>query len=200
LERRLEQEFAGDFEVCVNLNPSASAITVNNLPCNYNWAEEPVELTPTGRIKKRKEPPKRCTKACRHYTPVGMKVSNTTPYTPTEIRDKEMESLGVWLSSTPFDRIAEQDRKNLLDASQLESAPVGKHLCAGILKKSKEITNKNGEKMAFLSILAVNDYVDITCFADTWEKYKKVFQPGELGLYAVTKNARGLVLNAFVPI
>jgi DNA polymerase-3 subunit alpha len=200
LEVKLEAEFDGSFEVCKNMDRSVSIGTVNNLPCTYDWAHEPVEFTPTGKAKRRKDPPKRCTKGCRNYDPVGMHLPSIEPYTDEEVRNREIELLGVWLSSTPFDVIADEDRKGLLDAEQLERAPNGGHITVGIVKKIKPIVTKTGQSMAFLSVLAQTSDVDVTVFSDNWAKYRPILKVGAMGLYYVVKNNRGLVVQSYVPI
>src|SRR5690606_33148359 len=102
LEAKMEwKEGVGD--KCAFWNPNR--IGPNGLPCEFDWENEPLQIGSRGQPLKPKPIPKRCTKACRNFTPRTFEPGNLPPMTEKEIQQREVELLGIYLSSTPFDAI-----------------------------------------------------------------------------------------------
>jgi DNA polymerase-3 subunit alpha len=204
LEVFLEIEAEGEDTRCINKDPASVSST--DFICHFDWDSEPVEFTAKGKAKQRKPPPKRCTIGCRHYDPRGLPTDQIEPYTPAEIREKEMEHLGVWLSSTPFDRIPEEfwnestSGLRLYPGSQVSVAPNGTYMIAGIPQMVKPHRDRMGNQMAFIEILAKDDVISMAVFSSEWPKLKNQIGVGKLGLYSVHKKDRRLSFKAFHPI
>lgn len=161
------------------------------LPCKYDWNNEPVELTKTGKPKKRKPVPKRCTKACRNYRPSDKPdFSVEDPYTEEDIRDMEMKYLGVWLSSTPFDRLDPNDLQMCLKASELDDAPAGDHLVAAMVKKVTERIDSNGNQYAWLGLYAQDGDLDLPMWNQAWKKFGRSIVPGKLYVTIIRKTIK----------
>lgn len=173
----------------------------NNLPCTFDWANEPVELTKTGKPKKRKDPPKKCTKGCRNYTaPEAVTFHDIEPYSDADIRDIEKEVLGVFLSSTPFDQIDPADRASCVGAVEVDAGPEGEYLIAAIVDGARRRKDRTGEEMAFLTLTTEDGKVDVACFKDNWRKYQRDLADGRLIFALIKKTGRGNQLSAMMPV
>lgn len=200
LEINLASESSGDNVVCVNKDETVIDAP-NGLPCRFDWSSEPILLTAKGKPIKRKDPPKRCTKACRHYSPAGFPVTNGEGYTPEEIQEREMELLGVWLSSTPFDKLPAEIWGNELQAGEaIESAPNGRYRTAAILKSIRVTKDSTGRTMAFADLLAKDATLSTVIFNDHWERYQNLLRESQMGLYELMKTDRGYQLKYFMPL
>lgn len=210
LETFLELEAEGEDTRCVHKDPAS--VNSTDFICHYDWASEPVEFTAKGKAKQRKPPPKRCTTACRHYEPKGLPLDEMEPYTPAEVREKEMEHLGVWLTSTPFDRIPATawidngDGLRLYKGSEVLAGYTGTYMIAGIPQHIKPHKDKLGNQMAFIDILAKDDVISVAVFASSWECHcpevclRHQVRVGKLGLYEIHKKDRKYRINGFTPI
>lgn len=177
--------------------------TVNELglPCRYDWANEPPKLGRTNKPLKPKPPPKKCTKACRQYSPIDPPSRDEVePYTDADIRDIELELLGVYLSSTPFDRIDPEDKETLATAVDVLSGPNGSYTVAAVIRSTRGIIASNNRPMGFLSLTTECGELDVVVFSDWWTKYREQFRIGALCLVAVRKNDRGQSLDGFMNV
>jgi DNA polymerase-3 subunit alpha len=176
-------------------------ITDLGLPCRYDWVNEPVEIGRSGKPLKAKPPPKKCTKACRRYSPVAAPDPATVePYTDADIRDIEQQLLGVHLSSTPFDRISAEDKKTLSTAIDVLSGPNGSYTLAAIIRSTRGIVSRANTTMGFLTLTTERGELDVVVFHDWWEKYRDQFRIGKLCLVSVRKNDKGQSLDGFLSI
>lgn len=204
LEKFLAMEVSGEMTRCVHKDPKS--VSSMDFICHFDWESEPVELTTKGKAKKRKPAPKRCTTACRHYTPSGLPEGVIDPYTPAEIREKEMEHLGVWLTSTPFDRIpvelweADADGYRLYRGSEVSIGNSGTYTIPGIPKRIKKVKTRTDEDMAFVDLLATDEAISIAVFPRDWAQVKPLIQVGKLGIYEIFKKDRKYSFKAFTPI
>lgn len=172
----------------------------NGLPCSFNWLDEPVVLGKTGRPLKAKPLPARCTKACRQYTPRSdPDWSDVAPYTEADIRDIEREHLGVWLSSTPFDRLDPADMEVLASAEEVMNGPTGTYFVAVIPDRIRSSMDSRGREMAFTTLMTQDGQLEAVVFSSTWDKYKRDLHVGSLGLAEIEKNNRGCALKAYMP-
>jgi len=175
------------------------------LPCAFDWANEPPPVNPkTGKKLKPKPVPKKCTKACRSYQAPEARdhATEVEPYTDEDIRQIEQEMLGFYLSSTPFDRIAPEDRALFVkQAERLDTGPEGSYLLAAIVSRVKPHRTKNGDPMGFLDLSTEASDLSCVVFTKEWEKFSKTasFSTGSLCYVEVNKNSRGYSLRSFVP-
>lgn len=201
LEMLLEDEKSGKADHCALRDDKV--VGPNGLPCTFDWSAEPRPMSATGRLLKPKPIPKRCGKMCRQYVPrVTPDPSGVRPYNSAEIRDKEREMLGVWLTSTPFDDLPTElwhevtrDFK-VYDADDIESARPGHYAFVGMLTKRRATTDRNGKRMAFLGFeTPKGGYIDVACFSAAWDRVSPTMR--ENGIYAVSieKTDRGHTLK-----
>ena len=188
LEVELTAEGAGDFARCVDWD--VLACNTNDLPCRYDWTNEPLQLTKAGKPRK-VTVPKSCTKACRQYRPIGNTLPVTTPYTDADIRDVEMEYLGLWLSSSPFDRLEEDYRKICYTGSEIEVGPPGDYVTAAIIKKVKPAVDRRGGHYAWITLDLQDAVIDVPCFASNWGRLQAVCKPGVMGYLLLSKSPDG---------
>lgn len=176
----------------------ADALNEHGLPCGYDWESEPVELGRSGKPKKGKPVPKKCTAACRRFTPrEPLDARGITPYTEADIRRIEMDFLGVFLSSTPFDRIPPEDRASLATAVDVLTGPTGAYLVAALVKNVRKRTDRTNRAYAFLGLTTEMGEMECIVFASKWEKFGADMHPGDLAFVGLTKNSRGQALDMF---
>lgn len=202
LEKLLLDEKTGDATKCVFKDETVSG--PNGLPCTFDWDNEPEPVNPrTGKKLKRKPIVKRCTKGCRNYTkPEPLSIDTIAPYTAEDIRDIEMEMLGIYLSSTPFDAIEDPVDRELLqqEAAEIEDGPQRDYLLAAIITKARKHKDQHQREMGFLTLVTEKNDLDVTVFSKTWERYKANLRVGTLAIVEVTKNNRGYNLLSFMPV
>lgn len=201
LESQLEWEANEESIRCVNKD--TTVVRAHGLPCVFDWDGEPVELTLRGKPKKRKEPPKKCTRACRHYTPPDPRdFIGLEPYGPAEIRERERELLGIYLSSTPFDRIPQEviEEYGILTGSEIEDALAGDYMTAAVITKVKRHIDRHGNPMGFLGLYARDIVLDATMFKDAWSVYSDLLTLDQLAFFEINKNSRGITIRAMTPL
>lgn len=192
LVERLEWDDSPDSTTCTW---KTEGVIVNGLPCGFNWDEEPVEIGKSGRPKQKKPPPKRCTKACRNYqAPEPPEWSAIAPYSDNQIRNMERDLLGIFLSSTPFDRLEDDDLQALATGTEVDNGPMGYYMIAAIITKARPHIAKNGE-MGFLGLMAQDIELDCVAFNETWTARKSQLKVGTLCLMEVKKTPRGLQMT-----
>lgn len=180
----------------------------NGLPCTFDWASEPPPISKkTGKELKRKPIAKRCTKACRNYTPPaarGPRDLEVVPYTPVEIRQREKEMLGSHLSSTPFDYVSEDDMAKVVTLDRLNRVREGKFGFVATVEGFRQVRDRNGRAMAFVSLgfPKGQGVVDAVIFKDEWKKYrqgiKRVHDQGGLLVGEIKKGSRGPIITYVV--
>ena len=100
----------------------------------------------------------------------------------------EKETLGLYLSGHPIDRYAEElarfipKRINELDAPeskgyQRNEIPV---ITAGLIVAIRTMKNKNGGRMAFITLDDRTARLEVRVFADVYEQYQALIQPDKL--------------------
>ncbi|AEF82175.1 DNA polymerase III subunit alpha [Leadbettera azotonutricia] len=83
----------------------------------------------------------------------------------------EKELIGFYFSGHPMDEYKEVWKRIVkVDLGKPESLPAGNCTLVGLIKNIKPITTSKGAKMAFASIADYNGEIEITFFADAWEK------------------------------
>lgn len=172
----------------------------NGLPCRFDWDNEPAPVNPrTGKKLPRKKPPKRCTKACRQYTPrPALQLHDVQPYTAEDIREIERDMLGCYVSSTPFDRIDPVERAICTQtASQLSNAPNGRYIVAALISS---IRKHPAKAMGWLELETEERDVTAVVFPDAWATELHRFKLGQLCFAEVRKNDRGFTLTDYQPL
>lgn len=196
LEQLLEEDDTKAAERCIffQLQPRNK---YNDLPCGFDWDSEPPKLGKTGKpLKNQPKPAAKCSKSCRNWTPRPLPdPDDVTPYTPEEIREIEMDTLGIYLSSSPFDIISSEDNDMLVTANELMAEPNGSYLMAIFIKKVKNHRTKDGKLMHFMSVDTPSGTLDLTVFSDQAVRYRDSLRPGQLALAEVRKNDRGTTLQ-----
>lgn len=201
LEERLSFE-GGDGQVCRwkdegHLGP-------NGLPCTFDWSSVPVEMTSKGVPKKNQRgAPKRCTRGCWKYDPnQPPDFDALAPYTAKQIRDREKEILGLYLSSTPFEVIPADGLAQCATVAELQESPEDDtYLIACLLSRIKEHTDRRGQKMAFLD-LTLHDglSIDAVCFSSLWKSVKADAFKDRLALAIIRKTHSGYTLVELSPL
>jgi DNA polymerase-3 subunit alpha len=202
LEKLMEAEAVPGSDRCSWKDP-ATVSEWNGLPCTFDWASEPPPLGRTGKPAKPKPVPKRCTRACRQFAPTPLPdPAVIVPYTDADIRTIEMDTLGVYLSSTPFDRIPEEDRKEFATAADVMVGAHGTYMLAAVLKtvRQKPGGDRNGNAMGWLTLTTERGEIDCVVFHSTWAKHVKHFKTGTMAYVALNKNDRGQTLELFEPL
>lgn len=207
LVRMLEMRKSKEDAQCCHLDPLREGHPDAPQGCTFDWASEPPPVNPkTLKILPKKPPPKRCTRACRQYTPPPPLDPATVPdYDDETIRAIEHELLGVFLSSTPFDRLEKEDRERLLkDAEALTEGEAGRmYTVAAILmglRKTK--TRSSGDEMAFLTLDTELSTVEAVCFPRKWDEIKTGLHEGQLCLVVLEKQDgdKGFILQEYLPV
>ena len=106
LEVLVDKMAAEGVEQCHWLRPGTD--NGHGLPCGFDWVNDPTEVRLGKHDKplKRRPLPKKCSRACRHYTPeMVVTWPELPPPTAKQIRMIERELLGVYVSHSPFDAI-----------------------------------------------------------------------------------------------
>lgn len=206
LVRLLEMRKSKEDAQCAHLG---SATPHEDAPagCGFDWStEDPPRNKRTLKVLPRKPPPKRCTKACRQYTPrPGLDLATVEPYDDEAIRAIEHELLGVFLSSTPFDRLASEDRKRLFgDAEQMADGEAGRmYTVAAILMSIRKTkTRASGDEMAFLNLDTELSTVEAVCFPRKWAEIKTGMHEGQLCLAVLEKQPedKGWIVQEYLPV
>lgn len=196
-------QFKGDERKVVWLELFGGEQTVEErtLPCAFDWPSEEFAETKTGRKAKHKPPPKRCDRGCRHFSPSPPPAADEVePYGEEEIRGIEMDMLGVFLSSTPFDAIPEHILDELVTGADIQVSGSGTYLLAVYVRSIRTQKDKYDRKMAFVKCMTPSGVVEATVFSGEYITYADVLQPGQLGFMQIKKNNRGNTLDLFEPI
>lgn len=175
----------------------------NGLPCTFDWSTE-VTIGKSGKPLKAKPLPKQCTKACRQYVERegGIPWPDLPGMTKKQVRDREREVLGVYLSSTPFDAVPLHvlDGRGIVYGEEFDTAPNGNYGVYAIINSIRIHEDKAGRKMAFVGINSLGFEHDVTVFSKAYQRYAKQLVKDTLCILDVDRNDRGLTLNHIFPI
>ena len=168
------------------------------LPCGYDWVSEPREPSKQpGRFKPAKPLPAKCSRACRRFDPIPLPdPALVAPYTDEDIRRVELEMLGVYLSSTPFERLDPEDRAELATAQDVLSGEPGEYVVLGVIKGFRPTRDRHDREMGFLRLATERGELEVTVFSTTYARHKRDLVPGHLVLAALRKDFRGQQLDA----
>lgn len=175
----------------------------NGLPCTFDWTTE-VTIGKSGKPLKAKPLPKQCTKACRQYVERegGVPWPDIPRLTRKQVRDREREVLGVYLSSTPFDAVPLHvwDERNIVYGDTFEQAPSGHFGVYALINSVRLHEDKAGRRMAFVRANSLGYEFDVTVFSTQFERYRKDLVKDTLCILDLDKNDRGATLNRIFPI
>jgi len=215
LEKRLEFDALPPAEQCVHRAAPTTPVWLSTpkrgvpaepervewqLPCGFDWEHEPDRTSEaTGKLERRKAPPKKCSKGCRQWTSAaGPEIGTIAPYTDAEIRAIEQEVFDVYLSSTPFDIIPEEDREQFRTADDVQSGPNGTYAVAAVVQGFRYARNR--ADMGFVQLTTPRGSLSAVAFPSVYEEYGHQFVKGALAYTLITKDDRGCKLGAFIPI
>jgi DNA polymerase III alpha subunit len=201
LETMLLERKEGLDVQCVSLR--LDVVGPGGLPCVFDWENEPLPVNPkTGKTLKAKPLPKKCSKACRQYTPRPPKdFSAIEPYTAEDIRDIEQEMLGTYLSSTPFERFDEAERELLKEqAERASNGPTGYYTLGGVVTRINKRKDRTDSDFAFVDFTTEAVDISAVCFAKRWAVFKHDIKMGTLCVIEVEKTGRGFTLTDFIPV
>lgn len=209
IEQHLEMEATGAFKRCQHKTEQPNPAHPFSLPCGFDWANEPdPPLLPRGRGKAKtyvpKPPPKKCTVACRQFTPPPqVDPATVVPYTGDEIMRRERELLGVWITHSPFDMIPADlwDDPRVFSATQIEAAPAGTEFDGiGLVEDVRKRKDKNGNDYAFVKVNMQDGVIEAICFASVWGNRGPDITKDRLAAVSIVKNPRGYQLADFVAL
>lgn len=185
LEARLIDDTTGVTERCVNL--SDGTLNEHNLPCVFDWSSEPLKIGRTGKVLKNQlKPPKKCTKACRHYTPRGpVDYAHLPNYTPEQIRDREIEMLGVYLSSSPFDAVPQHVMAEMYTGEDLTLAANGVYPAVAMITGFRP--DPKGRDFGFASFTTPAGDLSTIVFARQWADIRSKLRKGAMCFIVVVK-------------
>jgi DNA polymerase-3 subunit alpha len=182
LIRTIEADRDGSSTLCVHKDPEASG--PHGLPCTYDWDREArgQELAHAGINAERaregrkplkltvKEPPAKCTRACRRYTPPeGTDMAAFGEYQPSEVFRQDFETFGTWMSDRPFAQLdefgpgmREQGRQVAL---MLQDAPEGHYPLAAVYAGNRAARTRTGNTMWWVRLVTEVSAFDLACFS-----------------------------------
>ena len=119
----------------------------------------------------------------RAVKPILEPMLNDVPeWSKIETLEHERSAMGFYLSGHPFEGYAARldglSAAVPLDAIDGLEAGVGTHLVGGVVASVREITNKNKEKQAYLTLDDGRSSKDVTVFAGTWAEVGGWVKPG----------------------
>jgi DNA polymerase III subunit alpha len=171
--RVIEADRDGSSVRCTYKTDEASG--PGGLPCSYNWDSEP-EI----RVPKRKDstelkvivkpPPKRCTVACRRYTPPSQSgMAGWAEYPPGALFRSDLEMYGTWMSEAVFaqlDGLSEGLREQAQKMARiLVTAAPGTYPVAAVLADVHSAVTKKGSAMWWVKLLTECSVLDLACFS-----------------------------------
>jgi DNA polymerase III subunit alpha len=173
LVRVIESDKDGSSVRCVHKDDEAEG--PGGLPCTYDWLSEPApppRLGVSGRQLKviAKPPPKRCTVACRRYTPPSLPgMDGWGEYPPDALFRQDMEVYGTWMSDVPFARLEQlgagmRERARRV-ALAVADSPEGSYPMTGILAEWHRATTRRGGAMWWVKLATEVSVMDLACFS-----------------------------------
>lgn len=199
IEDYIDQLASGKLEECAHLKPGCSMGEEIAVGCGFDWLSEPRPVGKSGKPLKAKPIPKKCSKACRQYLAApAVRWRELPAPTDREIRSREREKIGLYVSSTPFDNI-NLDDPAIATYDQLLHGENARYMFVGEVRSVRTRDDKMGRKMAFTTILVPGGEVQVTVFSSAYKDYGLSIKPNTLAWFSVDKNDRGLTLNNFIP-
>jgi hypothetical protein len=162
--------------------------------CGFDWAAEPPPVSEkTGKPLKARPVPKKCTRACRRYSPPPAPDFGALPaYTPAQVRELELDTLGTWLSSTPFDDLSADDREYLREqAHAARTGQPGVYRVSAIIRSVRLRTTRTGMPIAFVALEPEDgEQIEMAVFADQLHRFGSLLEEGRMILAKIGKTYR----------
>ena len=203
LDLQLEAEQTGEAVTCIWKDPEG--VGPGGLPCTFDWDNEvdpPLQSKGRGKLKVwfPKPPPKKCTRACRNYTaPPPVDPATVEQYTDADLRLIEREVLGVYLSSTPFDRLSDEDKALFHKGSEVNLGETEtEYVVAATIESIRTKQDRRGNDMAFVTLNAQDANLDAVVFASVYADVKPHLRADDLVFVTLWKTDRGLQVQEVV--
>jgi DNA polymerase-3 subunit alpha len=168
----LQSDRDGSAARCVHKAPAAKG--PGGLPCTFDWASEPQPPPRTGKTGKPlklivKPPPRRCTVACRRYSPPEAPALDMPEYSPAELFRMETEIYGTWLTPASFGRLDARQAGLRDQARQMglavAAAPPGTYTVAAVYGGHRSRLTRRGSTMWFVTLVTEAASIDVACFS-----------------------------------
>lgn len=210
IEQQLALEAEGHFKRCQFKIDTPNPEHPFNVPCVFDWANEPnPPMLPRGRGKDKtyvpKDPPKKCTVACRQFTPPEpLQIEQVRGYDPEEIMRRERELLGVWITHSPFDMIGAEiwEDPGVFTARMIDAAPAGTDLngVALVDRVNRRNEKASGRPYAFVDLNMKDGVVEAICFSSVFETIGGQIEKDRMAAVTVRKTPKGYQLIDFVSL
>jgi DNA polymerase III alpha subunit len=122
------------------------------------------------------------------------------PYTDVQVRKREQELFGVYLSSSPFDSIPADVMAECASVDSIENGPVAQYTVVGTVVRAKAHVDRRGRNMGFLDLHTPTGPLNMVCFADQWGRYERDLRKDTLIFATINKGGRGLSLDIVLPV
>lgn len=175
----LEADKAGDLDRCIHKDETFSN---HNLPCHFDWDNEP---PPPPRISAKtgkqlkviiKPPPRKCTKACRHYTPPpptgigkGFGADGNRDFTAEELWRLEQDIFGCWLHDDLFEKLEKVGpgfrREAMGMALRFPRLKPGSYLMPGVHNGVRPALTRRGSTMWWMALATEVSTLDVAVFS-----------------------------------
>ena len=202
----IERASSKGIERCAWMGQSGMPMTLTDgtpVSCTFDWASE-VKLGKSGKPLKPKPIPKRCSRACRNYTPDTTVIwPNLLPPTAKDVRAHERELLGIYVSHSPFDAVdpALMEEHKIASMADYEAGPIDDHFrIMAEVASVRTRQDKNKRHMGFVTLTLPDGSMDAVVFASDWERDASMIKPDAFGLFLIVKGHRGPVYRRFFPI
>lgn len=173
LVQYLEADRAGETTRCVFKDDSFEG--PGGLPCHFDWANEPVPIRISPKTGKTLKPqpkplPKKCTRACRNYTPPELTGMTGIPeYSPEDLWRLDDEIYGCWISDAIFTRMdflgsGMRTRAKEI-ALMLPGAPPGQYPLLAVCGGAHSARTKKGTVMYWLRLATEVSSLDVAVFS-----------------------------------
>lgn len=197
LEARVIDQTSGAAEECIHLDREYRN-PVNGLGCRFDWDSEPKRYgRPNAKgerklLKMQPTPAKRCSKACRQYQQRPQPDYEHLPdYTAEQIREREVTTLGVFLTSSPFDaaiaKLTEPMRESLYTADDLVVAENGKYMVLAMVRSTRP--DPRGREFGFASLLTPSGELPVILYSQEWAAFRSQLKRGTMLFGDVIKSA-----------
>ncbi|MCZ6689995.1 MAG: DNA polymerase III subunit alpha [Planctomycetota bacterium] len=101
----------------------------------------------------------------------------------------EKQSLGLYLSGHPLDRLQDQLAAHATPIQRIREMEQGASVtAAGLITTVRRINDRRGNPMAFVTIEDLGGTMEITAFSDAFTKHRQVLQADEIVLIRGTVN------------
>jgi DNA polymerase-3 subunit alpha len=194
LEARVLDEATGESDRCA-LYDAVFQNKYNQLPCHFDWDSEPKKYGRPNKSGERKllknQPviPTACRrKACRQYRPKPQADYSHLPnYSDEQIREREVDTLGVFLTSSPFDIIPDAMINDFETADGLAVMDSGAYKVAVVVLSARP-DSKNRD-FAFADLLTPSGQLSVIIWGRDWDRYAGVMNKGTLAFAEIIKSA-----------